>query len=268
MINPWNKKMKSLHLDQLKTLRHNGLIITDENQLLKSLGTKHESVLLQLIAFAKSNGIRATQENIDLLHRIDNRLSSLLQGILKTIENQIKTIIANYVQLLGWTIEELKNHHLHTEQPNEEFIHPREIFYFQNMIDEKLNTKNYKSASELALNFMFGEKIAFLKILSNKTCESYFGIVDVNSFRKSLNDLKYLRNRIAHNELLLIKEKGQNRKLHETIESIHKIKTWGNYKKEIKIELDNYKKYILNNNPPKDTKIIFTKLIEYLRIHI
>lgn len=96
---PTNNNSFELHKKQLETLKHNGLKLSNPENMLINLEKRHYTRYANIIVILRENKIVATQNLVEAIYEIDVIIRKILFDALKSLEVQLTAMIIDYFEM-------------------------------------------------------------------------------------------------------------------------------------------------------------------------
>ncbi|TCG10276.1 Abi family protein, partial [Mycoplasma marinum] len=246
---------------EINMLKDNGLIINNECISNYHLSNKHCSRYLTLLKWMRGNKIKILCPLLEQLYKTDVVIRRELSEILKPIEIQISSWVKYYFQFNdigldqindGSIFENIEDFSIYTnKQKSKSFIQGK----IKNVSKNNSTDDIFQIIDELS----FGELIGLISLLNINHIKEIFPDrefkMDKMQLIRILNEMVFLRNWIAHNNILFTTRETKLYQevltLRDIVASLDKI-TLGNYSKKLQENIIRYKERSLNRYEVKN----------------
>ncbi|CAM9128304.1 Abi family protein [Mycoplasma todarodis] len=269
------KLTEKQYKQEIEKMQNKGLKINGSCMSNYHLSNKHSSRYILIIEWLKSRNLSTSCEFVEQLYKADVVIRRQLSEILKPIEIQFGSWIKYYFTFNNIGVKELLN-----KEPYEKsadfsiYTHKKGSLKF---VQDKLKGKESIPINDIIDRMMFGTLVGLICLLDKKHIDIIFSDNEFSmtkeEFTNILNEMVYLRNYIAHNEILFSNKKlfinERTISLKSIIISLDKI-TLGSYSQKLEKYILKYQKYSyedLSKKTPIDKlefDKIFKNIISYL----
>lgn len=265
--------MKTIYREQMVKLVEYGMKISDEDELVKTLKSKHYSRFIPFILLLSKWNLNANQKGVFFLYRIDVILRRMIMEELKPVEVSLATQIANYFQIKEYDVDDVATGKFADNENCWISIGTKKqkFDYLLEEINVIIKRRKY-TAGEIVMELTFGQKITLLTLINIRDLGKHFDFYKDDKYLENLRKIKLYRNLIAHHQWIIPKQKGRIIHISQFIDAMNEVVKF-DFKKKFKNKIiaykNNFVQRLIDEGDIEESEIlknIFSQLIIWLNI--